>query len=180
MVDELIRAVGGGVVLDAGCGAGRMSRYLADRGCRVEGVDLSAGMVEQARVVHPDLTFAVAALEALPHPDDAFDGVLLWYSIIHTPPERLPGILSEVARVVRPGGHLLVGFQCGTGVQDLAAAYSTFGHRVVLERYRYTADQVSAGISQVGGEERARLVRAAEGPETDQQAVILAQLPSSD
>ena len=42
-------------VLDAGCGAGRMGRYLADRGCAVEGVDLSPGMVQMARRDHPDL-----------------------------------------------------------------------------------------------------------------------------
>ncbi len=41
MVDAFIRDVGsGGRVLDAGCGAGRMSRYLAERGVAVEGIDL--------------------------------------------------------------------------------------------------------------------------------------------
>ena len=52
MVDAFVAAVtstADAKVLDAGCGGGRMSRYLADRGCRVEGVDLSSGMVAAAR-----------------------------------------------------------------------------------------------------------------------------------
>jgi len=108
MVDALAAAVTGearGQILDAGCGAGRMSRHLADRGCLVEGVDLSPGMVAMARRDHPDLRFVVGSLSGLPYADGRFDGVMLWYSIIHTPPEGQALIFEEAARVVRPGGH---------------------------------------------------------------------------
>ncbi len=56
MVEPSLRRVTSGDdarVLDAGCGAGRMSRYLAERGCLVEGVDLSSSMVAR-----PDATTA--------------------------------------------------------------------------------------------------------------------------
>ena len=125
MVDAFAAAVTSGDdarVLDAGCGAGRMSRYLADRGCRVEGVDLSPGMVAMARRDHPDLAFTVGSLTDLPYPDDQFAGVMLWYSIIHTPPAGQARIFAEAARVLRPGGHLLVGFQSGEGTRDVSAA----------------------------------------------------------
>ncbi|MCT1602810.1 class I SAM-dependent methyltransferase [Kocuria sp. p3-SID1433] len=46
------------VVLDAGCGAGRMLPYLAGRGCHAEGIDLSPNMVRRARADHPDFTVA--------------------------------------------------------------------------------------------------------------------------
>ncbi len=61
MLDHFAATVrtGGGAVLDAGCGAGRMTRYLADQGCSVEGLDPSPAMVAAARRDHPDLTFAV-------------------------------------------------------------------------------------------------------------------------
>jgi len=87
MIDAFAKAVisGDARVLDAGCGAGRMSRYLADRGCLVEGVDLSSSMVAMARRDHRDLVFTVGSLTDLPYPDDQFAGVMLWYSIIHTP-----------------------------------------------------------------------------------------------
>lgn len=165
----------GARVLDAGCGAGRMSRYLADRGAHVEGVDLSPNMVRMARRDHPDLTFAVAPLTALPYPDHAFDGVLLWYSIIHTPPEGQAAIFAEAARVLRPGGHVLVGFQCGEGTRDVAPAYRRVGHEIELERHLYTADQVATALDVVGLHETCRLVRRAQSGERDDQAVVLAQ-----
>ena len=105
-------------VLDAGCGAGRMSAYLAARGCQVEGVDLSPGMVAMARRDHPELRFEVGPLAALPYGDGQFAGVVLWYSTIHTPPPGQPGIVAEVSRVLRPGGHVLVATQSGHGVRD--------------------------------------------------------------
>ena len=179
MIEAFAAAVRSGEdarVLDAGCGTGRMSRYLADRGCLVSGVDLSPGMVAMARRAHPDLAFAVGSLTGLPHADDQFAGVLLWYSIIHTPPSGQARIFAEAARVLRPGGHLLVGFQSGQGTRDVSAAYRRFGHEVELERYCYTADEVASQLEGSGLREVCRLVRRAQGTERDDQAVLLAQV----
>ncbi len=178
MVDAFAAAVSsdaGGRVLDAGCGAGRMARHLADRGCLVEGVDLSPGMVAMARRDHPHLDFVVGSLSDLPYAADHFAGVMLWYSIIHTPPAGQPRIFAEAARVLRPGGHLLVGFQSGAGTRDVSAAYRRFGHEVVLERHLHTADQVAKEMTAVGLREVSRLVRRAQGNERDDQAVLLAR-----
>jgi SAM-dependent methyltransferase len=178
MLDHFAAAVetgGGGPVLDAGCGAGRITRYLADRGCSIEGLDLSPAMVAAARRDHPDLTFAVGSIADLPHPDTRFAGVLLWYSTIHTPPDHLGRVFTEVARVLRAGGHLLLAFQSGHGTRDVAAAYRRFGHDVQLQRYLTTADDVATQLSAVGLTETCRLVRAAQRPERDTQAMLLAR-----
>lgn len=177
MVDafaEAVRSDADPLVLDAGCGAGRMSRYLVDRGCRVVGVDLSPGMVAMARRDHRELSFAVGSLADLPFPDGRFAGVLLWYSTIHTPPAGQGRIFAEAARMLRPGGHLLVGFQSGQGTRDVAPAYRRFGHEITLERHLYTADQVAGRIEAAGLREVCRLVRRARGSERDDQAVLLA------
>ena len=180
MIDSFAEAVtagGGAPVLDAGCGTGRMSRYLADRGCLVEGVDLAPGMVAMARRDHPDLVFGVGSLLELPFPDDRFAGVMLWYSIIHTPPAGQARLFAEVRRVLRPGGHVLVGFQSGEGTRDVSASYRRFGHEVRLERYLYTPGQVAARLEAVGLREVCRLVRRPRESERDDQAVLLATAP---
>lgn len=179
---EMVDAFASGVtaeddprVLDAGCGAGRMSAYLAARGCLVEGVDLSPGMVATARRVHPGLRFEVGSLAELPCPDGEFAGVMLWYSIIHTPPSGVASIVAEVSRVLRPGGYVLVATQAGEGVRDVAPSYRKLGFEVVLERHLYAADTVAAHLAAVGLEEVRRLERPARDGERDDQAVVLAR-----
>lgn len=162
-------------ILDAGCGAGRMSRYLADRGCGVHGVDLSPGMVAMARRDHGDLRFTVGSLTDLPYPHGRFAGVMLWYSIIHTPPAGLHRIFAEATRVLRPGGHVLVGFQSGEGTRDVSGAYRRFGHDIELERHLHTPDHVAFTMAAAGLREMCRLVRRGVGNERDDQAVLLAK-----
>ncbi len=84
-------------------------------------------------------------------------------------------MLAEAVRVLRPGGHLLVGFQSGTGTRDVAPAYRRLGHDVRLERQLYTADEVASRLAAVGVQEVARLVRRATADERDDQAVVLAR-----
>ncbi|WP_341720944.1 methyltransferase domain-containing protein [Micromonospora sp. FIMYZ51] len=173
---EAVRCEHDARVLDAGCGTGRMSRYLAERGCRVTGVDLSPGMVAVARRDHPGLAFTVGSFTALPYPAGRFTGVLLWYSTIHTPPAGQARIFTEAARVLRPGGHLLVAFQAGEGTRDLAEAYRRFGHEVDLRRFRYSADQVAAQVEAAGLRELTRLIRRPVDTERDDQVCLLARL----
>lgn len=176
MVDAFVERVRDqGEVLDAGCGAGRMARYLADRGCTVRGVDLSPRMVAGGRRAHPDLDLTVASLADLPFEDGLFAGVMAWYSTIHTPDDELPGVLAELVRVLRAGGHLLVGFQAGEGVVDLAGSYGRHRHAVVLERYRRTVDTMADLLDRAGCQEVVRMVRAPEGKEAEDQAVLLAR-----
>lgn len=180
MVDTFAQSVatsGGARVLDAGCGTGRMSRYLSERGCSVTGLDLSPAMVAVALRDSPGLSCVVGSLLDLPYPDNQFDGVLMWYSTIHTPPAGQARIFAEAARVLRPGGHALVGFQSGVGSRDLSAHYRERGHEVDLERHRYLADDVSRWMADAGLCEVARLVRrSAQTHERDDQAVLLATI----
>ncbi len=179
MIDAFAEAVSSGEgarVLDGGCGTGRMSRYLAERGCLVEGVDVSPGMIAMARRDRGDLVLTVGSLAELPYPDDEFAGVLLWYSIIHTPPAGQGRIFAEAARVLRPGGHVLVAFQSGEGTRHVALAYSSrFGDEVRLERHLYTADHVASQLEAAGLREVGRLVRRAQGNEREDQGFVLAK-----
>ncbi|MEU9701389.1 class I SAM-dependent methyltransferase [Streptomyces sp. NPDC047981] len=105
-----------GPVADVGCGPGKVTAYLAERGVAdVFGVDLSPAMVRQARRAYPELPFVVGSMTALPVADRALGGVLAYYSTHHTPPEALPVVFGEFRRALAPGGHLMLAGHVGDG-----------------------------------------------------------------
>lgn len=107
------RLRGRGVVCDMGCGPGHVASYLAGRGLEVVGVDLSPGMVAQATALNPGIPFRVGDMLALDEPDGAWAGIAAFYSIIHIPPEQVVAALTELRRVLMPGGLLLLAFHMG-------------------------------------------------------------------
>lgn len=162
----------GGRVGDLGCGPGRITGYLAARGLDVFGVDLSPGMVEVARKTYPDLTFEVGSLAALPLADSSLAGALAWYSLIHTPPDRIPALIAELARVLSPGARLLTGFQVGDGPKHITHGY---GHDVVFDAYRLDPDFITGLLADAGLTVEARLITAPVPPQPTPQAYLLAR-----
>ncbi|RFS83174.1 class I SAM-dependent methyltransferase [Actinomadura spongiicola] len=148
---ELVR--GDLPVADLGCGPGYLTAHLASLGLSAFGVDLSPGMLAQAREEHPDLRFDEGTMTSLDLADESLGGILAWYSIIHKAPDELPPILAEFHRVLAPGGHVLVGFQ--TCEKDTP---EPFDHKVALA-YRWPPGGLSAVFRRAGLIETARLVR---------------------
>ncbi|MGV9674280.1 class I SAM-dependent DNA methyltransferase [Nocardia sp. NPDC003482] len=116
---DLVR--GTGSVADIGCGPGRITGDLRDLGLDVFGIDLSPEMVRLARRAHPDLRFEEGTMTALALPDRSLAGIVAWYSVIHTPPERLPAILAEFDRVLTDDGRVVLAFQTHHGDEDVIA-----------------------------------------------------------
>ncbi len=98
-------------ILDAACGDGRYSRFLlrrADPDAVLTSFDLSRGMLARARArLHSDrITQVVADITRLPYADECFDAIVCGWVLEHLP-DPAPG-LRELARVLRPGGKLLL------------------------------------------------------------------------
>ena len=95
-----------GVALDAACGTGRYSQYLAERGHRVIGVDRSVAMLAKAREKLPQCAFREGDLEALPLEAASVDTVVCALALVHLP--EVGRAIAELARVVRPGGRVII------------------------------------------------------------------------
>jgi ubiquinone/menaquinone biosynthesis C-methylase UbiE len=95
-----------GTALDAACGTGRHAAYLASLGHVVIGVDVSAEMLAVAVAKVPGGDFRAGDLHQLPVADDEVDLVVCSLALAHVP--ELGPVLAEFARVLRPGGHLVI------------------------------------------------------------------------
>jgi SAM-dependent methyltransferase len=175
---ELVLADGAGPVGDIGCGPGRITTYLDSLGLDAFGVDLSPAMVEVARRTYPDLVFEVGSLTELDLADGSLGGVVAWYSIIHTPPERLQLVFAELHRVLAPGGHLLLAFQAGH--DEPVRHEQAYGHAVSYVSYRLSPDRVVDLLAEAGFDLHTRVIREPEGEyEKTPQAYVLLRKPEA-
>jgi SAM-dependent methyltransferase len=106
VVRPLLAALPVGRVLDAACGTGRHARWLADRGHTVIGVDATEEMLAVARDKVPAAQFLLGNLEALPVQDASVDVAVCTLALTHLP--SLDGASAELARVLLPGGRLIL------------------------------------------------------------------------
>ncbi len=102
-------------VVEIGCGPGQIGAFVAQRGRRVVGVDLSSQM---ATLANGRLQAAlVADMRRLPIATGAVGGILAFYSLIHLRRSELEPVLRDFHRVLRRGGHVL--FSAHEGEDEL-------------------------------------------------------------
>ena len=139
----------GDAVLDVGCGTGTLAMEVArrvGRAGRVAGVDPGTEQIARARAKaarrHVPIEFQIGVIEQLPFPDQTFDVVFSTLMMHHLPADLKRQGLAEIARVLKPGGRLVIAdfkrkqertgraarFHAGgSSMQDLAAMVSDAG-----------------------------------------------------
>lgn len=162
-----------GPVLDVGCGPGHVSAYLAARGLKVRGVDLSPGMVGQARIAYPHLTFEVASATDLRLAPASWGGILGWWSLFNLPRDVLPHVIVDFTRALVPGGQVLVGTHVGD--EDLQRREAYGGVPVQWTTYRWRPEQLVAVLTEAGLRVVAELRLPAAGGQPP-QVVVAARL----
>jgi SAM-dependent methyltransferase len=103
---ELARLSGARNALDVGCGEGRFCRMLTEAGLSTVGIDPTPSLIEQARRLHRDGDYRAGQAEQMPFADESFELVVAYLSLIDIP--DVAAAIGEMARVLRPGGHVLV------------------------------------------------------------------------
>ncbi len=125
---DAVVAVAGvdGEILDAGCGTGLTGVELARRGApRIDGLDLSEGMLERARATGAYRELAAADLtQRIQVDDDRYDAVVCVGTLTHA--HVGPEVFAEFARITRPGG-----FVVATVLGDV---YESGGYRAEVDR----------------------------------------------
>ena len=142
---DLVR--GSGAVADVGCGPGQITRYLHDRGVDIRGIDLSPEMIERARELHPGIAFQVGDMLSLAAEDEAWAGIVAFYSIIHIPRNSVVLALRELQRTLRPGGRLLLCFHLGEGTNHLE---EWWGKPVDIDFHFFTRDEMERDLTAAG------------------------------
>lgn len=120
----------------------------------------------------PQIEFEEDQLDALPIESGVLAGAICWYSIIHTPPDRLAECFDELARVLMPGGYLLLAFQAEGGPVHREDA---FGPHLPLTSYRHSVKLVADRLEDTGFTISTTVLRAPElEHETTSQGFVVA------
>jgi len=156
-LDAFVERCGIGRIVDVGCGPGHVTRYLAERGAVVEGLDLSPAMIEIATAAHPGLAFRVGDMFALPYADASLTGVVAFYAIVHARSDELAAPFRELARMLAPGGLAALAFHVGS---ETIHVDELFGQPTCLDFVLHRPDAVIAALATAGLTLEARLDRA--------------------
>jgi ubiquinone/menaquinone biosynthesis C-methylase UbiE len=133
-------------LLDAGCGNGRGLQMLARtfRPRRLVGIDLMPEQIERARARRTGARLSVGDITATGEPDASFDAVFVFAILHHVP--RWRDALRELARILRPGGVLLV--------EELHGATVRFSDGVLGTSHppgaRFTWPEFRGGLADAG------------------------------
>ncbi|MEE6163298.1 MULTISPECIES: DUF480 domain-containing protein [unclassified Mycolicibacterium] len=114
-------------IMDAGCGPGHVTAYLAAAGVDAHGLDLSPEMIAEAQQRHPDVDYEVGDLRRLMRPATAagWGAVLGWYSLIHLAASELPGAVAALARPLASDGLLVLAVHVGDEIRQVTNWFET-------------------------------------------------------
>jgi SAM-dependent methyltransferase len=112
---EFVTRLPGRVVLVAGCGEGRDSRFLGGLGARVISLDFSEGMLAVAQAADPGGTYWQLDLRNVRSVDQTFDGIWACACLYHLTKAEFRACLADFQRLLNPQGVLFLNLKLGVG-----------------------------------------------------------------
>lgn len=138
-------------IVEVGCGDGHVadyvSRLLTPSLSRIEGLDLSPGMIAVARTSYPNLQFTVGNLLDLPYDDSSLEAIVSFYSIVNLTAEDCGAAFHEFGRTLAPGGLATVAFHIGDERRRVADWWRT---DATLDFYFHPVGRVLAQLESAG------------------------------
>ena len=181
------RVKGKGAICDMGCGPGHIARFLHDHdrvanrndNLDVFGLDLSPGMLDEARRLNPEISFRQGNMLALDLPDASLAGIAAFYAIVNLPREALPQVFREMARVLKPDGLLLLAFHMG---DEMLLPDALWDRPISLNFYFFPPHAIQRDLEAAGLTVEEVIEREPYAPEVEHQsrrAYIFARKPTA-
>ncbi|MEF8832304.1 MAG: methyltransferase domain-containing protein, partial [Candidatus Thermoplasmatota archaeon] len=126
-------------IIDLGCGDGRDTQYLQEKGADVVGIDLSKSMIDLARKKYPECTFLQSDMRDTVFPDDTFQGAWASTSLSNVPKSELSKVEKEIYRIVEEGSIFCFSFKVGEGEgfeESLIEGFETYQSYYTLEELK--------------------------------------------
>lgn len=141
-------------VLDIGCGGGVKTRYIADRGYDVTGVDFSDGMIAIAKRELPDLDFDVIDIYDLDSYPKTFDGIFAQAVLLHIPKARVMEVLEKMKNKLHTGGLLYIGVKSvkDDGVEEGVTRENDYGYEYERFFSYFSIEELKDSIKKLGME----------------------------
>lgn len=168
---------GRGEVCDMGCGPGHVAGYLRDAGASVFGLDLSPQMLEQARRLNPDIPFRQGNMFALEIADNTLAGIVAFYAIVNIAKNSLSLVFRQMARVLNPGGLLLLSFHIG---DEIVHPDELLGQPVSMDFFFFRPEDIRGSLESAGFRIEEVIEREPYAPEVEYQsrrAYVFARKP---
>lgn len=131
-----------GYIVDAGCGPGHWTHFMARHGATAMGIDLTPAFISSAHQRFPSQNYVIADICTLPCADSSIGGILGWYSLIHMNATELDRTLREWHRTLRTNGSVLIGFFTGSHSKQ-------FDHAITPAHY-WPIEQLKQELEQCG------------------------------
>jgi len=138
---------GKGFVCDMGCGPGHIARFLGQLGTKMFGLDLSPGMIEQARRINPDIPFQVGDMTSLELEDGTLAGIAAFYAIVNIPRDSLLTVFKEMFRVLQAAGLLLLSFHIG---EEVVHPDELLGHPISMDFFFFQPHLIKGLLETAG------------------------------
>ena len=132
-------------ILDVGCASGWFEYLCAGRlDSAIAGIDVDPSIVAEAQPNAPHAEYAVGSVFSLPFADESFDGAVMFEVIEHVPARCEVAALTEVRRVLKPGGWLVLSTPYAHPASMLLDPAWYFGHR------HYSRDRIESILADAG------------------------------
>lgn len=140
----------GGKILDAGCGSGRDTSIFVEKGYEAVGIDLSVGLLNEAKKSYPKVDFIKGNLLDLPFSDQYFDGVWVHTSLLHFETVgEVKKALGEFKKVLKEKGILHVLVKSQTGNQKTAVVSDAYSKHDRFFQY-FTKEELDTLLKEAG------------------------------